>query len=488
MLIDGIERYQTTTITDNGALTYSSSLSHVVDLFGMGAAMRTRADEEKIQIFVSAFAENRLLALKALFYIRDCRGGQGEREFFRVCYKWIAKNHPTIAINNFSNVVKFGRYDDLFILRRTPVEDQMVMFIRATWKKDVEKYKEKKPVSLLAKWMPSENASSKQTIFLARWFIKKLKLTKRSYRKTLSILRRHIDVVEVKMSSNSWNNINYSKVPSYAAKIYNAAFQKHDPIGYDEYLYQVVLGKEKINANTLYPYDLLKHYLQNGWGSFFDSIINKTIEAQWKALPDYFNGRNENSLCIVDTSGSMHGTPICVAVSLGLYAAERNKGLFHNCFMTFSRKPAIQRIVGESLLEKAMSLSSANWDMNTDLELALKVILGVAKNNRIPETEMIKKLYIISDMEFDRCITGTTLFDNIKKMYSKAGYVLPNIIFWNVNSKKNNVPVRFNQNGVALVSGFSPSIFETVAGGQIKSPVDVMLKTLNKERYNSVVI
>ena len=488
MLIDGIEQYQTTVMTENGALTYSSSLSHVVDLFGMGAAMRTRADEEKISIFAKAFAEDRLLALKALFYIRDCRGGQGEREFFRVCFRWLAKNYPSIAINNMSNVIKFGRYDDLFVLRRTPIQDQMVMFVRATWKRDVENYKNGKPVSLLAKWMPSENASSKETISMARWFGKKLKLSKRNYRKTLSILRKHIDVVEVKMSKNAWQSINYGKVPSHASKIYNAAFRKHDPVGYDDYIYQVVMGNDKINAKTLYPYDLLHHYLQRGWGSFFDSTINHTIEMQWKSLPDYFAGRDENSLCIVDTSGSMHGTPICVAVSLGIYAAERNKGLFHNCFMTFSKKPALQRIVGDSLLEKAMSLSSAHWDMNTDLEVALRVILGVAKNNHLPESEMIKKLYIISDMEFDRCVTGGTLFEGISKMYKKAGYKLPDIIFWNVNSKRNNLPVRFNQSGVALVSGFSPSIFETVAGAQIKSPADIMLKTLNKERYNSVVV
>ena len=487
-LIDGIENSLSEIFTENGAKTYSTSLSSLVDFFALGASMRTRSTKEKVLLFSKAMSDNKLLAMKALFYIRDCRGGQGERTFFRDCFSWLANNYPEIAVKNFDNVVKFGRFDDLFVLRKTAVENEMVNYIRKAWRQDVEAFKRVEPISLLAKWMPSENASKKETVNLARWFIRKLKISNRNYRKTLSILRKQIDIVEVKMSKNAWNSIEYEKIPSYAAKNYRAAFGKHDGERYSAYLEKVKAGKTKIHSSTLYPYDLLKAYLQPGWGSFFNTKVDPTIEAQWNALPDYFDGRTENSLCVVDTSGSMSGIPICVAVSLGLYTAERNKGLFKDCFISFSARPQLHRVKGETLLEKARNMSQTNWDMNTNLEAVFNVILEAAIQNKVPRTKMVKKIYIISDMEFDRCVRNQTLYSSFTRKFKQANFEVPEVVFWNVSARNNNLPVRFNEQGVALVSGMSPAIFETVVGRKITNPLDVMLNIINKQRYNTVVI
>lgn len=487
-LVRGMQDNQSEGLTNNGCKTYTTSLCKLVDLFGMGASMRKRSRGSKIKLFSDAFTEDKLIALKILFYLRDCRGGQGERDFFRVCIHWLGNNYPDVVIKNLENIVEFGRYDDLFILRKTKSQDAMFDYVKSVWIQDLANYKSEKPLSLLSKWMPSENASSKSTVANARWFIRKLKITKKSYRETLSKLRKSINVVETKMSNNEWSEIDYSAVPSNAARIYRHAFVKHDRNRYAKFLINVEKGTSKIHATTLYPYELLKEYLEGGWGMIFKKQIDPTIESQWKALPDYFGDRSENSLCVVDTSSSMHGIPICVAISLGIYAAERNKSIFKDCFITFSEKPTLQEIKGDTLLEKARFIASSDWDMNTNLYSVFKLILDTAIKNNLPSEKMVQRLYIISDMEFDESIIGMSMFDVIKKLYDNAGYFIPEIIFWNVDSKQNNVPVRFNSLGVALVSGYSPSIFETVVGGSISTPVDVMFNIINKQRYNRIGI
>lgn len=490
-LIDSINSEQSNTFTTNGAATFSSSLSHNLDLFSLGAACRNKTSSEKIQLFSKAFNEDKLIALKIMFYIRDCRGGQGEREFFRVCLKWLASNYPKDVERNMENIVKFGRYDDLFILRKTPVENQMLNYIISIWKSDIKAYKNRGHVTLLAKWMPSESASSRKTITLAKWFIQKFNISERSYRKTLTYLRKYINIVEAKMSKKEWDKIDYSTVPSSASLIYKNAFQKHDAERYQYFLEQVKKGKAKINSKTLYPYDLVKHYIGS---SYIKKNYNTnhrpdpTVEAQWNALPDYFEGKQENSLCVIDTSNSMCGRPLAVALSLGIYTAEKNKGLFHNHFITFSKRPTLQKIVGNSLLEKIRNLETYDWDMNTNLVATFELILSAAKKNNVARENMPKKLYIITDMEFDYCVTGQTAYNTMKEMYRQSGYSIPNVVFWNVDSKSKNIPVRYNQKGVALVSGFSPAIYKILAGAKIKSPLDIMNETINQNRYKSVVI
>ena len=481
-----MQEKQSITKTENGCITNDSSLCKLVDLFGNAAAMRNRSAGSKIKLFSDAFIEDNYIALKILFYLRDCRGGQGERDFFRVCIHWLGNNYPNFVIKNLPNIVKFGRYDDLFVLRKTKCKDQMFDYVKSIWQRDISHYKNKKSVSLLAKWMPSENASSKSTVADARWFIKRFKISKKAYRQTLSKLRKEIDIVEAKMSNNNWEEIDYSAVPSNASKIYRHAFVKHDRDRYAKFLINVDKGNAKIHSTTLYPYELLKEYLQGGWGTIFKKETDPTIEAQWKSLPNYFGNKSENSICIVDTSASMHGLPICAAISLGIYAAERNKSIFRDCFITFSEKPRLQEIKGNTLLERARFIAASDWDMNTNLYSVFKLILDTALENNLSEKDMVQRLYIISDMEFDETVIGMSMFDAIKKMYQNAGYTIPEIIFWNVDAKQTNVPVRFNTLGVALVSGFSPSTFETVLGGSVSTPLDVMLNVVNKERYDCI--
>ncbi|MFA5395910.1 MAG: DUF2828 family protein, partial [Methanogenium sp.] len=295
-------------------------------------------------------------------------------------------------------------------------------------------------------------------------------------RRTIREIRKKIAAVEEKMSARQWNKIEYSSVPSQAARIYKNAFAKHDEERYNEFIEKAEKGEVKIQAGTLYPYQI--------YNSVQDDY-SKTLEALWNQLPDYTQGKN--ALVVADVSGSMMGTPMSVSVSLALYFAERNKGLFKNHFITFSGEPRLQKIMGSTLLDKMNSIERAEWEMNTNIQAVFKLILDTALKNNISEKELPETIYIISDMEFDECCTGKTSFEGIKEKYENAGYKLPNVVFWNVDARSGkNLPVQIGEKGVALVSGFSPVIFKMAVEG--KTPEQVMLDTINSERYNKIIL
>lgn len=424
--------------TENGALTLTTTGSAVLDLFAMGGALRSRKDEAIISMVDKAYQEDAIKTLAVLLYLRDCRGGQGEKRLFKVALKHLVKTYNLNTKALFDSVAEVGCYKDIFDI----LSPEEVASVISPYVKDSPDDSH----NLLFKWMPSiKGAREKYAKKLARL----LGMSDKEYRKFLSAKRKNLNLVESKMCRNEWKEITYSSVPSRANLIYSSAFMKHDAERYGSYLADVKSGKTKINASVLYPYEV------------YTKKNSPNADALWEALPDYTDGTN--ALVVCDTSGSMLGgvnsvSPISVAVSLALYFAERNKGIFHNEFITFSDTPKFQKIEGNSLLDRIRSMINSDWGMSTNLQKVFKLILNSAVKFNVPKEEMPVSIYIISDMEFNSCVKGTNL-DEIIDRYKEAGYDLPRIIFWNVDSRQNNVSASKDTKGVMLVSGCSPSVF-----------------------------
>ena len=472
--------------TDNGALSNGETLSSVLDFFSKSGALRGQEDEA-VKYFTSALSEDETLAMKALFYMRDVREGQGERNLFREIIFYLAKFHKEAIKRNIKLIPEYGRWDDLFNLFNTELENDALVVIKEQLKKDVES----DTPSLLAKWMKSANTSSKVSRDLAKKTYKYLGMTEREYRRTLSKLRKKIDIVEKHMSSKDWTGIDYSRVPSQAARIYSKSFNKHDEKGYGNFIKKVEDGEETINAGTLYPYQIVKDI-----NSKTDSEV-KTLDVLWNALPDYAD-EPENSLCVVDVSGSMTSnygsnsnlTPMDVSVSLGIYFAERMKGAFNGYFMTFSHEPKMEKIKGNTIQEKVNALKRSDWGYNTNLIAVFNTLLKTALKKKVVPAEMPSKIYIISDMQFDEAVDGggidqATNFDKIKSLYRDAGYEAPGLVFWNVNAGS-DTPVTKDENGTYLVSGCSPSILKYAVNCEAVTPYQLMLEVLESERYKPV--
>ena len=452
-------------LTENGAVTLIRSGSPLLDFYAQAGAMRDNPDKA-LDLFKKAFSEDREKAVRILFYLRDIRGGQGERELFRIGLEWLGTTYPDVFETIVQWVPEYGRWDDMFFDNETCFE--MI-------KKQLKKDKKDDAPSILAKWLPTANASSLTTKAKAKFMAKNLGMDEITYRKTIRDIRKKIKAVEELMSAQKWAKIDYSAVPSQASRIYKNAFLKHDPERYGKFIEKAEKGEVKINAGTLYPYQI------------YDSVkrdYSKTLEALWNQLPDYTMGKN--ALVVADTSGSMEGTPMSVSVSLALYFAERNKGQFQNYFISFSESPKLHRITGTTLMDKMNSIQLGDV-ANTNLQAVFNLILRTATENDTPENEMPETIYLISDMEFDSaCGYGRkTNFEVTKEKYEQAGYKLPNIVFWNVDARSGeNLPVSKNEDGVAMVSGLSPSIFKIAV--ENKTPEQVMEDTINSERYAQI--
>lgn len=450
--------------TENGALTFIRTESPLLDFYAQAGAMR--GDKNRaLKLFQSAFAENREKAIRILFYLRDVRGGQGERELFRHCLEWVGSNFPEVFEQIIQLVPEYGRWDDLFF-----DNDKCFDVI----KNQINKDKISETPSLLAKWLPTINASSKLTVAKAKFMAKRLDLNEIEYRKLIRKIRKSIGVVEEQMSARKWSKINYSSVPSQASRIYKNAFKRHDEARYDKFIEMAESGDAKINAKTLYPYQIYKSV---------EKDYSKTLEALWNQLPDYTMGKN--ALVVADTSASMNGDPMSVSVSLALYFAERNKGQFKDYFISFSEKPKLHRVLGKTLVEKMNSIRLGDV-ANTNLQAVFDLILNTAIQNNTPKDEMPDTIYVISDMEFDEAVCGNTNYEVFKAKYELAGYKKPNLVFWNVHSRNDNIPVQQDEVGVALVSGFSPVIFKMAV--ENKTPLEVMLDTINSDRYKNIMI
>lgn len=457
-LVNALQNKGITTVTTNGAKAYTTTKNAVLDLFAAWGGMRGKNISG---MFHNAMKENKTLAIRCILWGRDVRQGAGERQLFRNCLNELNnKNFYDFDPERIlAKIPELGRWDDLLTLHGSTHWPLVVKLIRQALFVDKN--------GLCAKWMPRKGP-------IAATLRNDLNLTPKQYRKTLVELTK---VVETQMCAQQWNKINYNHVPSKATQIYRKAFKRHDKTRYQEYIDGLKKGTSKVNASAVYPYEVLKIARQG----------NDMAEAQWKALPDFVG--NQSFLPIIDCSGSMH-TPVpgsrttCldVALSLGIYLAERNKGAFKNLFATFSEQPTFHYLVQGSLKEKYEQLNSSHWSMNTNLQATFERLLSIAVKNKTKPEDMPTHLLIVSDMQFDRCCKGTN-HTNIEKQYEAHGYKQPILVFWNVNHYGNFESKQHAKN-IVLVSGFSPSIMKTLLSGTEVTPYDQMLETLMQPRYN----
>ena len=483
-------------LTENGAVGYRTSGKKLLDLNFAVASLRRASEKEIINKFADAYWEDKVTAIKWLFYARDVREGLGERRLFRVIMEEFAKQNLKAATELIELVPEYGRWDDLWCLLETDLVNDVAELVQVQLREDIANMSNGKPVSLLAKWMPSLNASSKTTKKYASILCKKMNSTPKSYRQLLSKMRKYIDVVECKMSAREWNEINYEAVPSRANLIYNNAFLRNDEERRREYLGKLEKGEVKINAGTLFPHDIVSKYKSGGWGYSLKSL-DATLEGLWKALPNTVNGA-ENTIVVADGSGSMTCnvggstgvTALDVANALAIYFAERSSGEFKDKYITFSSKPQLVDFSkAKTLRDKIQIALRHNEVADTNIEATFDLILKTAVNNNMSQEDMPKNVLIVSDMEFNVAVgwraPTETLFETIAKKYEAHGYKLPRLVFWNVNSRTGAVPVKENELGVALVSGFSVNIVNMVMSNKT-DPYECLLEVLNTERYQPV--
>ena len=484
-----------TTRTENGAFAYNTTSNAILDLFAQIGALRPRSEQEIRTKFASAFALDPKLATKMLFYAGNVRGGLGERRTFRICLKWLAENHPSIAVKNLANIAHFNRWDSIFVLVDTKAETYMWDFVAETLNNDIQSFALARKsghatsISLLAKWMPTETASSPATRKLAHKAMRGLGLTPRQYRKTLSTLREYLHVVERSMSKREWGQISYAAVPSYAMKNYRKAFDKHDPIRFGNYKTSLVKGETKINASTLYPYDLVAKYIGSRYYATH-TTPDTIIEEQWKALPNYVTGEN-NFIVMADVSGSMAGRPMQTSVGLATYFAQHNKGAYHNLYMTFSSDPSFLEIrEGATLAEICGQVMGRGVGYSTNLNKAFDCVLTHAVRNRIRPADMPKAIVVVSDMEIDSYMRPGYNWDFVKTQKAKFaayGYQLPKLVMWNVEARKDTFLTQSED--VIFVSGQSVSSFKNLCQSLSgKTAWDFMLEVLNDKMYDCVAI
>lgn len=450
--------------TENGAVSLHSTGSALLDFFALAGGTR-HTPELGLDLFKKAFAEDRQKSIRILFYLRDIRGGQGERNLFRNALAYLAQAEPALAAEVSEFVPEYGRFDDLLVLFGA---DRVVKMIKSQLESD----KASDKPSLLAKWLPSENTSSPKTRALARQVREALELSPRQYRQLLSSLRKKIALVETKITEKNYAAIEYDKIPSQAGLKYRKAFSRNDGERYAAFLGAVDKGEKKINTATLYPYQV------------YNAAGTPGAEQLWANLPDYTQGKN--ALVVADVSDSMSGEPMSVSVSLALYFAERNQGIFKDHFVTFSENPRLQKVQGKTLRDRMNSIQNAEWGGSTNVNGVFKLLIDTAVASNANPEEMPETIYIISDMEFNYCGEKYTNFELIDQMYAGTKYKRPNLVFWNVAARSAHVPVDQSTPNVTLVSGLSASTFKLAV--ENKSPIELMEETINSERYAKIVI
>ena len=486
--VNALEKNLNYTRTENFGLAHRHTDSKVLELFGLGAAYRSRSDDDCILLFKNAYEEDPDLAMKCLFYIRSIRGGQGERRFFRVCFRWLCDHYPQSAIKNFDNVVRLGRWDDLiYSAEGTQVESEMLKFVGKQLIRDLNC----STPSLLCKWCPSITASSRETRRVARKIVNAFGVTEKQYRQALSLLRSRINIVEKLMSENKWDEISFDSIPSKAGLKYSHAFQTRDETR-ERYAEFINSKKTKVNAAALYPYEVVNKAIHVSGN---DKIARNVVDKYWDNLPDYFDGASSNMLCVVDTSGSMMGAPINVAISLGMYCAEHLNGPFHNKYISFASRPQLIDIEGVDFVDKVKRIYYTNLCDNTNLEAVFDLLLDTIVEKNIPKEDIPHTVCVISDMEIDSATmrwgggakswtkdSTATEMEKIRNKWAAAGIELPKLVYWNVNARHN----LFLDSGdsVSFVSGASPVLFKSVLTQ--KSGYELMMEVLNGADYADI--
>ena len=435
-------------LTENGGLAHKSTCDALYDLFALGGAYRKRSDEDCIFLFMKAFEENPTYAMKCLFYLRDILQGQGERRFFRVCIKWAADNKPVAMRQNFKHIPEFGRWDDLYALVGTKLEDEMWEFMYQQFRLDMDS----RTPSLLGKWLKSENTSSAESRALGAKTRKAFGMTSVAYRKSLSSLRKRINVLERLMSAGKWDEIEFDKIPSKAGLIYKNAFARHDvermkaKAEVQSYADFAKDKTAKVNTKALYPYEVVEKAIKVLHGGNFyswrtmsvplDDTDRLMVNKYWDNLAEYMSKLDMNALCVVDTSGSMHGTPINIAISLGMIAADKARGPFHGQYISFSSRPQLIKVEGVDFVDKVRRIYNTNLCENTNLEATFDMLLDVAQKNHMKQKDLPKSIIVISDMEIDSAYgmygwrnehdaaraKNRTMMENMRRKWARAGY------------------------------------------------------------------
>ena len=459
--------------TTNGMAALDVTGSKVLDLFyNIGSS---RNNPEIVSTFYQAFGHDPLLAMKCLFWARDVRGGAGERKVFRDLMVSLESSHPMVVKKNIKLIPEMGRWDDLFVFTRPDIKSAAFELIEVALKAGN---------GLCAKWMPRKGADA----VLLRNF---MGLSPKAYRKLLVGLS---NTVEQKLCAQEFTAIEYGKLPSVASSRYQATFGRHDPAGYSKYKEGLAKGTEKINAGAVFPHDVLRP-LFSGKGE------PEVVTAQWNALPNYVG--DKRILPISDVSGSMtctaSGSLTCldISISLGLYLADKNTGGFHGVVGTFDDTPALYKLEGD-IVTKVNTIRHAPWGGSTNIEGTFQAVLSHAKRNAVPAEDMPEVILILSDMQFNQATGNTrgrstynpTVIEMIRSQFQDAGYTMPGLVFWNLNASYGNQPGSAYENGVVMISGFSPSIMKPVLAGDFGNitPEALMLDVLNAPRYAEITI
>lgn len=492
-------------LTENQAHARTTTGDNLIDLFAVIGAMRERDESDIISMWESAYRENPELAVRMIFYAGDIRGiGLGERRTFRILVKHLANTHPSIMRKNIVNIPYYNRWDSLYELVATPCEHDMWDLVRTQWLEDFGNMKHNKPISLMAKWLASVNASSKKTCMLGHKTARELGLSQAVYRRALSKLRAYLKVVEKSMSAQEWATIEYSAVPSYAMKNYSQAFARHDKdrfSSYKESLEQKIadgtISQKDIKSATLFPYDLVRKYIDNDFDYWsrrsYIGRYDTITEAQWKALPDYLD-EEANVVVMADVSGSMYSPnyqPISASLSLALYFASRNKGIYHNKYMTFTDRPSFLTInENASLHDQLVQAWSAGVGYSTNLERAFTYILDTAIENNVKPEDMPKALVVVSDMEIDPFFRGYQLdfLEEMMRRFRNAGYSMPKVLFWNVEGRNSTFHAKYTNPNAVFASGYSASAFTSIIKGINKTAYEVMYDTLMDAQYDRVIL
>ena len=481
-----LTKTQNQAYTINGALAYRSTLSHVVDLFTLGGSYRDASRTVMIEkLIVNALLEDTVSALKVIFYLSDIRQGQGNRDLFRNAFRVLLIRDIELTKKLLPYVAEFGRWDYLYWFMHTPLhKDALELF-----KHEIDcALKTGKP-NLVFKWLASEVATSKITRQNARYTREYLGLSPRNYRKLLSEGRKNLGsaLVERKMSSRDWGTIQYKQVASIAMTRYTHAFTKHSPDLYASYLEEVTAGYRKINANVLYPYNILHQYVLG----HNNALEVKSLLAQWNALPNYVS-EDVRTIAVVDNSGSMFGTPIEVALSLGIYLSERLSGPFKDSVISFSSIASFFDLSKfDTVFKKYEYIKNNSIVESTNLFSVFELILNTALKYHVPADQLPNRIVIVSDMQFDSGVDDSGVLNHhlttIKTKYADAGYDLPQVIYWNVSVYANNVPATINDKGIILISGYSPVILKNILSSVINiTPYQLMMKVINSPRYNFI--
>lgn len=453
--------------TENGAITHASSGEATLDLFANMGAMRNNPNQF-MELFNRAFGKEPELTGRALQYLRDVRGGIGERKLFRLAIANMIGKNPSMAKRLMVKIPEIGRWDDVLVYFGTQLESAALDMIFAGLADPATQ-------QLVAKWMP-HNSRNEHFKVIRR----ALGVSPKELRKLFSGLAK---VVETDITDCNFDDIDYSKLPSRAAARYQKLFRAKGGQRYLDYVESLKKGSAKVNAATLTPADVLKA-ARNG-----DAVVS---QKQWEALPDYMAGNEENILCMTDVSESMTNpkfgavNAMDIGIALSIYCSERNKGLFHNTLMAYSTKPFFIDISGgDTLLQKERIIRRHVEYGSTNLQLAFQKIVELALEHNLKQEDLPTKVIVFSDMEFDQVVGRTTNWDAMKQVFTRNGFVPPQVIYWKLDARSsNNYTNRLTDKRAAMVSGFSAATLKSVLGGEDLTPLGVMLKAIMDDRYD----